>query len=99
MKFIHIMGRLTALIGDPSFLGEDDAAEWFPCRGEEFDLIFYRPLDPSLSQTLSHEYLHAVLDRMGFNQADVSRDIQEMIVDTIATFIDENYTPKDHLMP
>lgn len=97
MEFIHIMGRLTALIGDPSFLGEGDVAEWFPCRGEEFDIILYRPGDPALSQTLNHEFLHAVLDRMGFNQTDIGQNIEEMIVDTIATFIDENYKLKTTL--
>jgi hypothetical protein len=97
MKFIHIMGRLTALIEDAGHLGEGDVAEWFPCRGEEFDIIFYRPGDPALSQTLNHEFLHAVLDRIGFNQTDIGQNLEEMIVDTLATFIDENYDFKTTL--
>ncbi len=44
----------------------------------------------SLMQTLLHEEFHAVFSRIGLRQA-VPDEVEEMIVDALATFIVDNY--------
>jgi len=45
-------------------------------------------------QTILHEEFHAVWDRLGLNQTSVHADIQDIICESFATFITENYTLK-----
>ena len=45
-----------------------------------------------IEQTLLHEALHAVLWRIGIHNTNLSREIEEIIVDNIATFLVENWS-------
>lgn len=42
-------------------------------------------------QTLLHEFFHAVIARVSVNQA-INNEIEEVIVDTLATALIENFT-------
>ncbi len=44
-----------------------------------------------LQQTLMHELLHAVLDRLSLSDVIESR-VEEILVDSIATFLCENFS-------
>ena len=44
-----------------------------------------------LVQTFLHELGHAVQQRCGINQAAISDDLTEVIVDSMATFIEETF--------
>lgn len=38
-----------------------------------------------------HEVIHAVFHRLGINQTSMPRDVQEMIAESMANFIDERF--------
>lgn len=46
-------------------------------------------------QVLVHEIGHAVFSRVGIEQAKIHKDVEDIIVDNIATAITENF----HLVP
>lgn len=43
-----------------------------------------------LEQTMLHEFFHAVLARTGVSQA-ISHELEEVVVDSIATFLVDHY--------
>ena len=43
-------------------------------------------------QTILHELLHAIWDRIGFNQMAIPIDTQELLVENISQCICENFT-------
>lgn len=43
-----------------------------------------------LKQSLIHECLHSLFDRLGFEQLDISLDAEEMFCENVATWIAEN---------
>ena len=45
----------------------------------------------NFTQTLIHEGLHALFYRLGYNQV-IHHDIEELLVDQIATFLVDNFT-------
>lgn len=95
IKIKSIMGRLTGYIPDKTLINDGANAAWEMCEGEPFDLIYYDPNCKILKQALLHEEFHAVLERIGFHQAGVSHEIEEMMVDALSTFICENYEIKE----
>lgn len=44
-----------------------------------------------LDQTFFHELGHAVQERVGVNQGEISDDLKEVIVDSMATFLAETF--------
>jgi len=42
-------------------------------------------------QTLLHELCHALFERVGLNQANLSPELNELLSENIATFITETY--------
>lgn len=44
-----------------------------------------------IKQTLLHELVHCLFRRVSIVQADISSDIEEVIADTIAVVMDENF--------
>lgn len=43
-------------------------------------------------QTCCHELFHNALHRVGINQTSLPRDVQEIIVESLATLIDEKWS-------
>lgn len=95
MKIGTIYGRLTAYVPLEGLMDEGSVAEFFPCEGEDFDIIFYDPEFKNVPQAILHEQIHAVFSRMGFNQTELSSDMEEQICETISVFILENYKLKE----
>lgn len=91
MNVGFIYGRLTAYVPLPGMMIDGDVAEFFPCEGEEFDIIFYDPEFKNIPQAILHEQIHALFYRLGFNQTDLSGDMEEQICETVSVFILENY--------
>lgn len=91
MTFGHIMGRLTAYIEDPSLEKSETVAQWYPCHGEDFDIIWYNPNFLQPAQALLHEEFHGVLNRIGAHQAELSEDLEEMIVEALSVHVIESY--------
>jgi hypothetical protein len=94
MFFGYIFGRLTAYIKDSSLLDDETEGKFRPCPGEDFDLIMYKDGDKNEAQTIIHEEIHAVLDRLGFGQTKLPDDMEEQICQAVSVFIDETYRPK-----
>ena len=97
MILVPIFGRYVALVPAENMeLEQDASAQFIPCDGEEFDLIFYDPSDKCMKQTLIHELIHAVFHRTSIYQGDISDDLIEIICDNVATFMVETFdlTPK-----
>lgn len=96
MKLKYIFGRPTAIIEsqDPLDLEAGVQALFIPCEGEEFDLIFINPDCANKPQALLHEELHAILNRIGINSTDLNPDVQEMICESVSTYLLEAYTLK-----
>lgn len=44
-----------------------------------------------LAHTVLHEEFHAVWDRLGLGNTEISHDIQELIVDGLSKFVTEHY--------
>ena len=42
-------------------------------------------------QTLLHELVHAVMDRVGISQTRTSHDVHEMVAENVATALVENF--------
>lgn len=53
-------------------------------------LVHDRQSSKEIMHTLIHEVGHAVFNRIGLNQS-ISHDLEEVIVDSIATAISENF--------
>lgn len=89
--FGYIFGRLIAYIPMPDLMDQGSVAEFIPCDGEEFDLVFYDPEFENIKQAILHEQIHALFYRIGLGQTDLSHDIEEQICETISVFLCENY--------
>lgn len=95
MKLKYIYGRLIAYVPTPGMMEDGSVAEFFPCEGESFDLIFFDPSFKNLKQALLHETLHAVLHRLCIGQTELSLDLEELIIEGISVYITENYTLRE----
>lgn len=95
MKLKHIFGRLTAYIPIEGLMDQGDVAEFFPCEGEDFDLIFFDPEFPNLKQALLHEEIHALLNRIGVLQESIPGGMEETICEAVSVFITESYGLKE----
>jgi hypothetical protein len=91
LKLKLIFGRITAFIPVKGLMDEGDVAEFFPCPGQPFDLIFFDPKFPNPKQGLLHEEFHAVCERMGLNQTELSHDLQERICEVLSVYVTEMY--------
>lgn len=58
---------------------------------EEFKILICKSGDSRKTATLLHELYHALFYRVGLTQA-VDSTLEEVIVETISTFMDENFT-------
>ena len=82
---LHIFGkkiRLTFEVVDESWEGV-----YLPTE----DSIKVSPNCPDPFQTTIHELLHAIWHRCSISQASISSEVQEIIVDTMATALSENF--------
>lgn len=95
MKLKYIFGRLTAYVPIEGMMEDGDVAEWFPCEGEGFDIIFYDPKFANVKQALLHEEVHALVNRLCLHQTDLSSDLEEIICEAFSVFVDENYELKE----
>jgi hypothetical protein len=91
MRVGFIFGRLTAYVPIPGMMNDGDVAQFFPCEGEDFDIIFYDPDFKNITQAILHEQIHALFYRIGFGQTDLSSNMEEQICESISVFILENY--------
>ncbi len=91
MKFI-IYGAVVPVV-------EDDTLKEVECMGA------YDPDQKKISvcpdlksreklHTCLHEMFHATWDRVGLNQTSIPRDLQEIICETFATVLLENFIVK-----
>lgn len=86
MKKFNVFGEKIAVKLKTIPENGDFAGMYFP----QAKLILIDPQYPNKFQTLVHECIHAVLNRTGMGQTDLSKDQEELICENIATFINEN---------
>ena len=96
MKLKYIFGRLTAYVPIPGLMdNEGDVAEFLPCEGQDFDLIFYDPAYSNIKQALLHEEIHALLNRIGILQEGMPGGMEEVLCEAISVFLTESYNLKE----
>ena len=88
-KFL-IFGKSYRIVEKPKVFDDDGTR----CEGLlDFDVgiisIESTMSSQQKTQTLLHEIFHATVKRLGMTQADLSDDLEEIIVDNFATVITE----------
>jgi Zn-dependent peptidase ImmA (M78 family) len=88
MKCINIFGK-TYKIEYKDLTGMPYQGQF---KHEDALIVIHSKLgDYEKQQTLMHEMLHAVLDRLSISDV-VDERIEEILVDSIATFLCENFS-------
>lgn len=88
-KSVYIFGRKLVFIPDPQlvdrgYLGLFESGPF---------TVRYSPLlgKDQLIQVLLHEIGHAIMDRLGLHQTNISSDACEVMVEGFATWLTENF--------
>lgn len=86
-KFVNVFGAKIKInhidMSQSDLLGSYDLEKKVICiektlTGNEFWLVYF------------HECIHALMDRLGYNQTSIPLDIQEMLCEQISYFLVEN---------
>lgn len=96
-KVVNVFGKpyLVKYVEDPTLPGDEHQVAGY-CDNKKCEILVSSKLQKEeMTQTTLHEEFHAVFHRVGINQS-VGREIEEVIVDSLATFLVDNYkvTPK-----
>lgn len=94
-KNIDIFGKKIPVVFKKD-LKDDDGTKACGLYCFENDIIY---LDSDLPkklmiESLYHECFHALMERIGLNQTSISEDVKEIICESFAKFVDENFEPR-----
>lgn len=91
LGYKYIFGRLTFYVSDTSLKKKGIVARWIPLEGEEFDIIKIDPYFKNPRQAIIHEEIHALFNRVGLHQTELSEEVEETIAETVSNFFTEMY--------
>lgn len=91
MKFVDVFGKRFKIKHDPALSAA--GTHGVTCVENKLILIDPKLKGEEFNQVMLHEQFHAVFDRLGIRQA-VKDEVEEMIVDALATFMIDNYVVK-----
>lgn len=89
---LKIFGQIIKVLKKKGLLEKGYRGMYSPCRQE---IVLDASLNRQASDhTLVHELVHAVWNRTGIDQANISPGIEEVLCENVATAITENFTLK-----